>query len=361
LKQLAERPIKSFSIGFDGQRFNEIDYARGAARAFGAKHHEYFLSPKDVRKVLPILLEGFDEPYGNASAIPTYFCARLARENGVHALYAGDGGDELFAGNERYATQRLFDYYYKIPAWFREPIVRPLTFALADKLGGTLFVKAKKYIQRASIAYPQRLTSYGFFSVIPLTDFLQGGLLEIVGKGYDPYAPINSYYFRAPATNGLDRQLYIDLKLAITDNDLFKVTRMTESAGVTVRFPFLDPLLAEFAATIPSSLKMRGRRLRSFFKTAYADLLPRSTIIKKKHGFGAPISVWLRTDRWLNELVHDLLLSPRTIQREYFRKDAIESLLHHHHTDQTSFYGTVVWNLMMLELWLRHHQEQESI
>src|SRR5439155_25980877 len=102
-------------------------------------------------------------------------------------------------------------------------------------------------------------------------------------------APINFYYFQAPARSELDRQLYIDLKLAISDNDLFKVTRMTEAAGVAVRFPFLDHRLAEFAATVPAEIKMRGRRLRSFFKKAYSDLLPLATRTKPKHGFGLPI------------------------------------------------------------------------
>jgi asparagine synthase (glutamine-hydrolysing) len=173
------------------------------------------------------------------------------------------------------------------------------------------------------------------------------------GKDYDPYGPVDSYYHQAPAQNELDRQLYIDLKLAISDNDLFKVTRMTEAAGVTVRFPFLDHLLAELATSIPADVKMRGRKLRSFFKIAYADLLPLQTRTKKKHGFGLPIPVWLRTDKKLNEMMHDLVLSPRSLQRGYFRKKALGELVQRYQTDETSFYGTILWNMMVLELWQR--------
>jgi asparagine synthase (glutamine-hydrolysing) len=355
LTQLTQGPIKTFAIGFAEQRFNEIDYARIVARAFGAEHHEYFVSAQDTYDVIPSLLEWFDEPYGNASTVPTYFCAKMAREHGIEVLYAGDGGDELFAGNERYATQRLFDYYQRLPTWCRQLLVQPLVFAMADMLGHSLFVQGKKYIQRARIPYPQRLSAYGLFETLSLAELLEDDFRDTLTRDYDPAGPMHHYYFQAPAANALDRQLYIDLKLAISDNDLFKVTRMTEAAGVAVRFPFLDHRLAEVAATVPATRKMRGTQLRSFFKRAYADLLPLATRTKQKHGFGLPISVWLRTDRRLNEMMHDLMLGPASLQRGYFRKRALETLVTQHQTDATSFYGTVLWNLMMLELWHRRY------
>lgn len=355
LTQLVRGPIKTFSIGFDEERFNEITYARIVARAFGTEHHEYFVSAQDTYDVIPRLLEWFDEPYGNASAVPTYFCAKMAREHGVEVLYAGDGGDELFAGNERYATQRCFDYYHLLPAWCRKLLVQPLVFALADTWQYGLFIKGKKYIQRAIVPYPERLSTYGLFETIPLQELLEDDFRLTLTPGYHPAGAMHRHYFQAPATRALDRQLYIDLKLAISDNDLFKVTRMTEAAGVAVRFPFLDHRLAEFAATVPATIKMRGMHLRSFFKRAYADLLPLATRTKQKHGFGLPIPVWLRTDRRLNEMMHDLVLSPQSLQRGYFRKRALEMLVARHQTDATSFYGTVLWHVMMLELWHRRY------
>ena len=355
LSQLNKRPIKSFSIGFGEQRFNEIHYARIAARAFGSEHYEYFVSAKDAYDTIPILLEGFDEPYGNASAIPTYFCIKMAREHGIDILYAGDGGDELFAGNERYATQRLFEYYNRIPPWLRKHFVKPLVFSLADRLKWQLVVRGKKYIQRASVSYPERLSAFGVYEVIPMKELFCDEFLETIGRDYDSQAPVRLYYFQAAAKNELDRQLYIDLKLAISDNDLFKVTRMSEAVGIIVRFPFLDHRLAEFAASIPANIKMRGRQLRSFFKKTYADLLPLEIRNKEKRGFGLPIPVWLRTDKCLNEMMHDLVLSPRSIQRGYFRRRNLEALVECHKRDETMFYGTVLWNLMMLELWHRSH------
>lgn len=359
LSRQVKNSIKSFSIGFDEERFNEISFARIVAQEFGVKHYEYFVTPADTYEAIPVLMGAFDEPYANASAVPTYFCAKMAKDHGIDILYAGDGGDELFAGNERYADQRLFDYYYDIPGWLRESLIKPFVFTLADRLNLGLFVKGKKYIQRASIPYPQRLTSYGLFKTVPMSDFFEADFFESIGASYDPYDSIYRHYRLAPAQTELDRQLYIDLKAAISDNDLFKVTRMTEAAGVGVRFPFMDHPLAEFAASVPAKIKMKGRDLRSFFKKAYADLLPSETLAKKKHGFGLPIPIWLRTDKRLNDLMHDLVLSRRSLERGYFRRKTLEELVEFHKSDKTSFYGTILWNLMVLELWHRIYLESD--
>jgi asparagine synthase (glutamine-hydrolysing) len=361
LTQLTGQKIKCFSIGFEQEKFNEINYARTAARAFGAKHCEYFVTPADVYDLIPILIESFDEPFANASAIPTYFCAKLGKQNGVDVLYAGDGGDELFAGNQRYADQRVFDYYAEIPEGLRTTFVEPFVFAVADALKVPVFQKAKKYIQRASIPYPQRLTSYGFFHLFPLQEFLTDEFLESIGRDYDPDVASHWYYDHAPANTPLDRQLYLDLKVTISDNDIFKVTRMTEAAGITPRFPFLDHRFAEFAATVPSNVKMRGRELRSFFKKAYADLLPVEVRNKSKHGFGLPISIWLHNDKRLKELMYEMALSPRSVQRGYFRKKALERIIELHKSDETSFYGTLLWNVIILELWHRNYVDSSAI
>ncbi|MBI4364396.1 MAG: asparagine synthase, partial [Candidatus Latescibacteria bacterium] len=343
--------IKSFSIGFAEQDFNEIRFARIAAHAFRVEHHEHFVTPAEVLEALPVLLAAFDEPFANASAVPAYFCAKLAREHGVDRLFAGDGGDELFAGNERYAVQRLFDDYFRIPAFVRTGVLEPLVAAMDRGTG--VFGRARKYIQRANTPYPERLDMYGFLEEIPMDALFAGEFLEELEGSYDPGSAGHAHYRRARARTELDRQLYVDLKITISDNDLIKVTRSAQAAGVAARFPFLDHHLAEFAATVPAALKMRGRELRTFFKRAYRDLLPRETRMKRKHGFGLPIPVWLRTDRKLNEAMRDLVLSPGGVARGYFRPGALEEIVRRHTGDQTSFYGTLLWNLMTLELWHR--------
>jgi asparagine synthase (glutamine-hydrolysing) len=305
-----------------------------------------------------VLVHAFDEPFANASAVPAYFCAKVALEHGVDVMYAGDGGDELFAGNERYATQRLFEYYHRIPAWPRERLLKPAVFAAAALTRRGPFVSAKKYVARAGIPYHERMTSYDFFWVVPLAEVLEDGMLEAIGRDYDPYGVEGSIFLGAPASDPLDRHLYLDLKITISDNDVLKVTRTSEAAGITVRYPFLDHRLAEFAASVPARVKMRGRRLRTFFKNAYSDLLPQETLAKTKHGFGLPVHLWLRDHAPLNEMMRDLVLSPRSVGRGYFRRKTLESLVEHHRSDATSFYGTILWNLMVLELWHRNYWDR---
>jgi asparagine synthase (glutamine-hydrolysing) len=353
--KLLKNPVSSFSIGFQEKRFNEMEYARIAAKAFGAHHYEYFVSPEDTVSAIPILVEAFDEPYGNSSAVPAYFCAKLAKEHGIESLYAGDAGDELFVGNKRYATQKLFDYYFSVPAWMRRFLIEPLFFGVGSRIPVPLFDKGKRYIQRANAGYPARLCAHGLYEVIPLVELFDDGILEAIGKDYNPDFAVYEHYNRASATSELDRQLYIDLKLIITDNDLIKVVKTTEAAGITVRFPFIDHRFVEFAASVPSALKMRGLRLRSFFKDAYSDLLPPEIRRKTKQGFGLPIPIWLRHHNGLNEMMRDLVLSPKSVQRGYFKKKMLEDIVERHKTDSTSFYGTVLWNLMMLELWHRRY------
>jgi asparagine synthase (glutamine-hydrolysing) len=355
LTRLTGGPVRSFSIGFGEERYNEMYYARLSARAFGSPLTEYFVSPAAAYETLPVLIEAFDEPFANASAVPSYLCAKVAREHGVEVLYAGDGGDELFAGNERYAEQRLFEYYRLIPAWARRHLLEPAVSAAAAVAKRGPFVSAKKYISRANIPYEKRMSSYAFYWTMPLAEVLDDGLLQAVGRDFDPYATDSGLFLGAPAEDALERHLYLDLKVTISDNDVIKVTRTSEAAGVTVRYPFLDHRLAEFAATVPSRIRMRGRRLRTFFKRAYSDLLPAETLAKTKHGFGLPVAIWLREYPPFNEMMRDLVLSERSVQRGYFRRDALRTLVDRHRGDPSSFYGTILWNLMVLELWHRRY------
>jgi asparagine synthase (glutamine-hydrolysing) len=359
LSRLLGRPAPAFSIAFEEAGFNELGFARTAAEAYGSEHHVYHVTARDTLDAIPLLIDTFDEPFGNASAVPAYYCARMAAERGIHTLFAGDGGDELFAGNEHYASRRVFEYYDRIPPPLRSLVVEPAAMMAGSLVPWGLFRKAKKYVERARVPYPARLATYSLYRELPRTSLFEPGFLELAGDGFDPFQAQASRYRDAPADSELDRQLYVDLRLLIVDSDLFKVTRTAEAAGIAVRFPFLDRPLAEFAATVPAGLKMRGLELRSFFKDAYADLLPEETRLKKKHGFGLPIAGWLRTEPALNELMRELVLGARARERGILSRRGAEELVRLHREDTTSFFGTALWNLMMLELWLRHLEARE--
>jgi asparagine synthase (glutamine-hydrolysing) len=343
---------KTFSIGFAEDDFNEIAYARLVARRFGTDHHEYFVTPDDAVQFLPQLARAYDEPFGNSSAIATYYCAKLAREHGVTTLLAGDGGDELFGGNTRYVTNQVFELYHALPRWFRERCFEPSLFGLP--LPDIWLVdKARKYVRRANLPQPLRFYSYNLMHVVDVRSVFTDAFLEAVSTEA-PLALAADHYRRAETTSMLHRLLYLDLKIAITDNDLRKVTRMCELAGVRVRYPMLDRDLVAHSGRIPAGLKVRRFRERYAFKKGFEGFLPRETLTKKKHGFGVPVSRWLRTAP-LRELAEDTLLGSTAARRGYLNARFIEQLFAWHRDDHTNFYGDTVWLLLMLELWHQAH------
>ena len=350
--------VKTFSIGFDEPGYNELGYARIAAKSFGAEHHEYRVTPDDVLKALDIITDAYDEPFGNSSAVPTYYCAALAKKHGVDTLLAGDGGDEIFGGNERYASDFIFRVYHRIPSCVRKGLLEPFMSVVPE--GISFFEKGGKYIRRANIPHPDRFFSYhpvmalgkeAIFS----PDFLNGL------NGYDAVSWARELYANVRNTDELNRLLYIDLKFTITDNDLRKVTVTSERAGIHVAYPLLDHHIVDFAATMPAELKVKGTYLRYGFKKALKDFLPREIIKKKKHGFGLPIGVWIRTKKNISSFVRDTLLSSNSAIKPLFKDGFIEELFRMHEATGAAFYGDIIWLLLILELWSRKYSLAQKL
>ncbi len=349
LGEVLHRPAKTFSIGFAEEDFNELAYARLIAREFRTEHHEYLVTPEDTAALLPRLARAYDEPFGNASAVATYYCATLAREHDVTTLLAGDGGDELFGGNTRYVTNQLFEIYHTVPRWFRERCFEPALFRLPLPDRG-IVDRARKYVRRANLPQPRRFFSYHLLHMIDLRTMFTDAFLDAVSADA-PLALAAEHYDKVETTSMLHRLLYLDLKIAVTDNDLRKVSRMCELAGVRPRYPMLDRDLVEHSGRIPAGLKVRRLRERYAFKEGFKGLLPAETLSKKKHGFGVPVSRWLRRAP-LRELAEDTLLSSTAVGRGYLKRQFIEQLFAwHREDDRTNFYGDNLWVLLMLELW----------
>ena len=296
------RPVDSFSIYFENPRYDEISFARLAAQRFGANHHVKCLGPSDAAEAITTLIDYFDEPFANSSAIGGYHCAKLAREIGVDLLLAGDGGDELFAGNERYGADKKFELYHRLPAGLRQRLVEPLANSLPSQ--GPLSLPAR-YIRRANIPNPLRMLSYSFF----LSQEADSALAALVSDQVPRHTWMeipDSHFHRAPdAQSELNRLLYLDVKMTLADNDIRKVRGTAEMAGVRVRFPLMDRTLAEFSGTIPSALKLKGFEKRYLFKKAMEGILPRQILYKKRNtasGFPSGIgcstiqlcNLWLR-------------------------------------------------------------------
>jgi asparagine synthase (glutamine-hydrolysing) len=341
---------KTFSMGFPVEGYDEIEYARTAVKHFNTQQHEYYLTPEDTVKAIPGIANFYDEPFGNSSALAAYYCAKMAKENGVKVLLAGDGGDELFAGNERYARQLLFDYYFKAPKPLRsalEALLKTLPAPLADK---GLFFKAKRYIEQAKEPMPDRLQDYNFLHRHDNAEIFQSAFLQQIDTR-EPLALLRESYQRPESATMLNRMLYMDWKTTLHDNDLVKVNRMCEMAGVEVRYPLLDQTIVEFSTQIPSNIKLHGQKLRWFYKQAFKGFLPEKILNKSKHGFGLPFGIWLKDYQPLKELAYDSINSLK--KRPYFNSEFLDHAIKMHQSIHAAYYGELIWILMMLELWFQ--------
>ncbi len=350
LTEVQRKPAKTYSIGFAAEGFDEMEYARTTSRHFGTQAHEYYVTAEDVVEAIPLIAGAYDEPFGNASAVPTYYCAKMARQDGVGLMLAGDGGDEIFGGNVRYAKQRVFELYRLLPESTRRGLVEPFVFGFP---GGDRFPpvrKLKSYIGQARIPLPERLESYNFLRRTPLEDIFSADYLSQI-NAHAPEQILHDAYWRTTSDSYINRMLHLDLEVTLADNDLRKVNRMCELAGVAVHYPLLDEEMVTFAARLPPELKVKGVKLRYFFKKALADFLPPQTIAKSKHGFGLPFGLWLASHGPLRDLAYDSLRSFR--QRGYVKPEYVDHLIEQHRSGHATYYGVMIWVMTMLEQWLQ--------
>ena len=345
-------PAQTFSIGFDAEGYDEMLYARIAARHFGAAQHEYYVTPGDVVDAIPRIADTYDQPFGNASAVPTYYCAKLAHDSGISRMLGGDGGDELYGGNVRYAKQRQFAFYERIPPFLRHGLIEPVANRLPLTGQLALLRKARSYVAQASMPMPERYDSYNLLERLGATNVLTADFLAGIDTA-TPARRLREVYGASDAQSLVNRMLALDFQITLADNDLPKVTRMCELAKIDVAFPMLHDDVIDFSLRLPPGEKLRGNRLRHFFKEALKDFLPAEVIAKQKHGFGLPVGVWLQGREGLRTLAGDTLATLRG--RQIVRADFIDRLLDEHLATHAGYYGTMVWILMMLELWFQRH------
>lgn len=339
---------KTYSIGFDADGYDEIAFAKLASDRFGTDFKTYYVTPEDVLTALPKIADAYDEPFGNSSALPAYFCARFAASDGRTRLLAGDGGDELFAGNERYQKQSVFERYGVIPGWARRGILEPLVCKLAPE-SLPLIGKARSYIDQANIPLPDRLQTYNFLNRLGAQNIVHEDLWQAI----DTQTPLEldrDLYGHPQGATRLNRMLYLDWHHTLADNDLRKVNRMCQLADIEVEYPMLNDRVVELSTRVSSSRKMRGNRLRDFYKKAVADFLPREIIDKPKHGFGLPFGVWMAEHPGLQELASDNL--ERMKRRHFVKAGFIDDIVRLHREQHAGYYGEFIWVLIMLELWL---------
>jgi asparagine synthase (glutamine-hydrolysing) len=353
LTEVSGKPAKTYSIGFEAEGYDEMEYARIASRHFGTEHHEYYVTPDDVVAAIPKIAGVFDQPFGNASAVPGYYCAKMARADGVSRIFGGDGGDELFGGNERYSKQHVFAMYDRVPGLLRKALLEPAVFNFPAGEHIKLVRKARSYIEQASVPMPARLETYNLLGRYGAAQVFTDDFLA----GADDSAPLKSLadtYGKSEAGSLINRMLELDLKITLADNDLPKVVKACELAGLEVAFPFLNDRMVEFSARLTPQQKLNGTQLRWFFKEALRDFLPNEIITKQKHGFGLPFGVWLQHHKPLQQLATDSLTDLK--KRKIVRGEFIDQLVGQHLSEHAGYHGTMVWVLMMLEQWYKQRE-----
>ncbi|QPF73702.1 asparagine synthase [Roseateles sp. DAIF2] len=339
----------AYSIGFQAEGYDEMEFARIAARHFGCEHHEYYVTPEDLLQSIPKVAGHFDQPFGNSSALPAFYCAQQARQDGATRMLAGDGGDELFGGNSRYAKQRIFNWYQQIPGPLRRGLLEPLEPALS-RSGLGLLRKTGSYVEQASVPMPDRLQMYNLVMRLGLSEVLSPAMLGAIDTAA-PLAHQRQVWRATPSCSALNRELAFDWRYTLAESDLPKVVGATGLAGIGVGFPMLDDELLDFSLRLPTDHKLKGLQLRWFFKEALRGFLPDEIITKKKQGFGLPFGVWTHRDPRLQALGADSLrgLAARGVVRAEF----VEDLLNRRLAEHPAYFGEMVWILTMLEQWLR--------
>ncbi|HHQ41897.1 MAG TPA: asparagine synthase, partial [Chromatiales bacterium] len=339
----------AFSIGFDAPGYDELGYARAAARHFGLEHHTHYLTPEEVAEAVPRIARHFDQPFGNASVVAAWRCAELARAAGVDRLLAGDGGDELFGGNARYRRQQALALYGRLPRPLRAALIDPL----ARPQGPGPLRKLARYVEQARRDPVERLEDYNLLRRLGPARVLHPELLEAVDTGR-PLALRAEAFHGALADDDLDRMLAMDLRFTLADDDLQKVGGACGLAGVDVAFPMLDGAVVAFACALPPRLKATPWRLRPFYKRAMRGFLPRRILAKRKHGFGLPFGIWLTRHEGLRRLAFESLeaLEARRIVAPGFLRELTRERVAEH----PAYYGVMVWVLMMLSQWLEAHE-----
>lgn len=339
--------IQTFSIAFEDPSFDESTHARTVAEHFGTSHHEQVLEPRLMLDILPRVAAFLDEPFADASVIPTYLLSRFTREHVTVAL-GGDGGDELLAGYPTFQAHRAARYY-RVPAWLHERVVLPLADRLPVSTDNFSFdFKVKRFLLGMSYGRGVRDQVWlGAFHPHELR-----GLLNGFAGGGSPFDPIEEVLSHCTSRDELERLIYFYCKFYLQDDILFKVDRASMACSLEVRAPFLDHTFVEFLGTIPPRLKLRGLTTKYILKRAMGDRLPPGIAHRAKKGFGMPVAKWLQGD--LRQLAGDLLSPSRLRSQGIFHGDFVGRLWDEHQRGERD-HRKQLWTLLMFQLWHEHY------
>jgi asparagine synthase (glutamine-hydrolysing) len=338
--------IKTFAIGFEESSFDESRYARRVADFYGTDHHEEILQGRALLDMLPEVAAFLDEPFADASIIPTYLLSKFTRRHVTVAL-GGDGGDELFAGYPTFPAQRLARFY-RVPRMLHERMLRPLAELLpVSHENFSLDFKVKRFLRGAGWR-PELRDQVWIGSFTPAE---QRGLLASPGD-IDDYEDILNAEKHCSTHNTMERLIYLYCKFYLPDGILVKVDRASMACALEARAPFLDYTFVEFANAIPFGLKLKGLKTKYILKRAMADKLPPDILARGKKGFGIPIAKWFRNE--LRDLLLDTLSERRIKQQGLFDHQTLARLVNEH-LQGIKDNRKQLWTVFMFQLWFEKY------
>jgi asparagine synthase (glutamine-hydrolysing) len=351
MTRIMNQPVKTFAIGFTGDpTFNELEYARVVAKKFNTDHHEFLVRP-DAIDLLPKLVWHYDQPFADSSAIPSFLVAQMSREH-VKVVLTGDGGDELFAGYERFAAARLAENYGRVPRLLQNSVKRLLDVMPEATTYRSFVRRARRFVDSAALRLPERYLNWvGIFSPALINELLTDKIES------DPVFHFQTYFDSSHDSDLIGQLLRVNMRSYLPGDLLVKTDRMTMANSLEARCPFLDHELLEFACTIPAELKLKGMTTKYILKRALQGIVPQEIIDRKKHGFGVPVGRWFRTS--LKSYLRDTLLSREALRRGYFNEPTLRRLIAEHESGKRD-HGHRLWSLLTFEIWHRIFIEQDK-
>ncbi|HEX8887754.1 MAG TPA: asparagine synthase (glutamine-hydrolyzing) [Pyrinomonadaceae bacterium] len=347
MSEAMTEPVKTFSIGFEEQDFSELHHARRVAEHVGADHHEFIVRP-DAMEVLPTLVEHYGEPYADSSAIPTYYVSRETRRHVTVALN-GDGGDECFAGYERYAAMRLAERYRRLPAPLREGVIKQAVKLLpSSEVRKSRVRSVKRFLDAASLPAVERYLRWVSVLDRAAKDTLYTDGFRQEMKSNDPASWLSPWFAQANGAGVVDASLLTDMMTYLPNDLLVKVDIASMAVSLEARSPFLDHHVIEFAASLPEKLKLRGLTTKYLLKRVLKKLVPVENLNRPKMGFGVPIGYWFRGQ--MKKFLGETLLSEKACKRGFFKPDEVKLMFELHTRGERDF-SHQLWTLLMLELW----------
>lgn len=346
----SDKPIKTFSIGFQEEKYNELPYARKIADQFKTDHTEFIVEP-DAIDILPLLVRQYEEPFADSSALPTYYVSKLTREHVTVALN-GDGGDENFAGYTRYAAFRA-SLFLENFSWLAKTIGVPITRLIKNILPTTFFDRLYRLTTSLATDYRERYMGFTSYFTNEQKEELYTDSFRKNIRGENTYDLIGKQFLESGSNDKTEQAVYADFATYLPEDLLTKVDIASMAVSLEGRSPFLDHEFLELTAQIPFSLKLKGFNNKKYIlKETLRGIIPDEILFRPKMGFGVPIDTWFRDE--LKTYSQDKLLHGELVRRKLFRPEAIQKLLHTHTSTQIN-YSPQIWALLTLELWLEEY------